>query len=547
MLAFASAAAAQSADSARTTRADVRRATGAEAGRSKRQVSLSDAIMLADRTSESVEIARAAVTRARGQQFIARSLFLPQLNGSVGYAKTIKSQFAGLAPASGPDTGTGPKFESLCTPNIPENATPAERQLALDQAQTCQQGPGIDFSKAGFGAKNQWTVGLQFSQNVFTGGRATGQRMAASAGISAAGIELTAQRAQLILDVTQAYYNTVLAARLVDIAQTALAWNDDVLRQTTRARQVGSSSEFDLLRAQVARDNQVPVLLQRRSDQTVAMLRLKQMLELPLDDSLELTTSIDEEPATIADGMSPVAGLTATTVADTNVEHRATVRQASENVRAQQGLLRAARADRLPSIALTSGYQRLFFPESTFPQLGDFRENWTVGLQMNVSLLSGGRTHGGVLLAEANLREARARLKQSREFAALDSRVALSQLAQAEAMWRASAGTAEQARKAYTIDQIRYREGISTQTDLMQSQLLVEQAMVNRAVAARDLAVARMRLALLKDLPLGAGAGAAGGMNAGAGATGNVFVAPPQQQPQPRTASASSTSGSNQQ
>ena len=539
LAAFASAAG-QAADA---TRADARGTTNV------RRVSLADAITLADRTSETVEVARAGVTRAQGQQYVARSLFLPQVNGTLGYAKTIKSQFAGLAPAGGPDTSTGPKFESLCTPNIPSSATPAERQAALDQAQTCQAGAGIDFSKAGFGAKNQWTLGLQFSQNLFTGGRASGQRLAAGAGRHAAEIELTAQRAQLVLDVTQAYYNTVLAARLTDIAQTALAWNEDVLRQTTRARQVGSSSEFELLRAQVARDNQVPVLLQRRNDQTVAQLRLKQLLELPLDDSLELTTSIDEEPATIAAGVSPVSGLTAAAVADTAVEDRATVRQATENVRAQQGLLRAARADRLPSVALTSGYQRLYFPNSTFPQLSDFRENWTVGVQMNVSLLSGGRTHGSVIMAQANLREAHARLKQSREFAALDSRIALSQLEQAEATWRASSGTTEQARKAYSIDQIRYREGISTQTDLLQSQLLVEQALVNRAVAARDLAVARMRLALLKDLPLSAGAGASGaGMNTGAGGIGNVLSAPPQQQqPQPRAASASSTSGSNQQ
>ena len=223
---------------------------------------------------------------------VARSQFLPQLNGSASYAKTLKSQFAGLA-AGGPDT-TKPVFKSLCTPDIPAGATAAERQAALDQAQTCQSGGGIDFSKAGFGAKNQWAFGLQFSQNLFTGGRASGQRNAANAGRRVADIELTAQRAQLVLDVTQMYYNTVLASRLVDIAESALTWNNDILRQTTQARQVGSSSEFDLLRAQVARDNQVPVVLQRRNDRNIAMLRLKQLLEIPLDDSLQLTTSIDE-------------------------------------------------------------------------------------------------------------------------------------------------------------------------------------------------------------------------------------------------------------
>jgi outer membrane protein len=509
-----------------------------------RQISLEEAIRLADRSNEAIEIARAAVTRTNGQQMIARSQFLPKLDASASYARTLASQFEGFSFGGGPDTAT---MRSLCAPNVPANATAAERQAALDASQSCvplgtSSGGGADFSSVGFGALNQWVVGLQFSQNVFTGGRATGQRKAANAARTAANIELTAQRAQNILDVTQAYYNTVLAARLSEIAEAALSWNDEVLRQTTRARQVGSSSEFELLRAQVARDNQVPVVLQRRSDRTVALLRLKQLLEIPLDDSVQLTTSIDEAPMPTVAGVADTSTVAAR--ADTSADSRATVREAAENVRAQEGLLRVARADRLPSIAITSGYQRLFFPATTFPNMNDFRENWTIGASLGVSLFSGGRVRGGELVAQANLREAQARLKQAREFAALDSRVALAQLAQAEATWRASQGTAEQARRAHSIDQIRYREGISTQNDLAQSQLLLEQAMVNRAVAARDLAVARMRLALLKDLPLSAGgsAGATGPMTGGAS-----LPATPPPPPQQRTTSGSSATGSNQQ
>src|SRR5204863_1610983 len=98
------------------------------------------------------------------------------------------------------------------------------------------------------------------------------------------------------------------------------------------------------------------------------------------------------------------------------------------------------------------------------------------------------------------------------QFAALDARVALNALQEAQASWEASRGTTDQAQRAYAIDQVRYREGISTQTDLTQSRLLLEQARANRALAARDLAVARVRLALLRDLPLQSG-GASG--NAG--------------------------------
>jgi outer membrane protein TolC len=514
-----------------------------------REVSLEEAITLADRTSEVLDIARSAVTRARGQQLVARSQFLPQVDAVVAYQRTLASQFEGFS-FGGPDTNS---FRALCTPSVSPTATPAERQAALDQARTCPAASGgADFSSVGFGAENQWTAGLQIFQPIFTGGRNVGTRAAATANRRAADIQLTAQRAQLILDVTQAYYNAVLAARFVDIAQITLTMNDEVLRQTTRARQVGSAAEFDLLRAQVARDNQVPVVLRQRSNATVAMLRLKQLLELPLGDSIQLTTPIDDAP------VPTVAGVSEERVAspDTSVASRSTVREAGENVRAQEGLLKVARSERYPTISLVSGYQRLFFPLSTFPLLTDFRENWTIGINAGVSLLSGGRVSGQILTAQANLREAHAREKQARELAALDARVAISELEQTEATWRASQGTAEQARRAYAIDQVRYKEGISTQTDLTQSQLLVQQAMVNRAVAARDLAVARMRLALLKDLPvLAPTAGAGGGFETGAGA-GGALGAPgaglivPQPTPQPpRTTltSASSTSRSAQQ
>ena len=75
--------------------------------------------------------------------------------------------------------------------------------------------------------------------------------------------------------------------------------------------------------------------------------------------------------------------------------------------------------------------------------------------------------------------------------------------------WQASAGTEEQATRAYQIAEIRYREGISTQTELNDLRIQQAQAQVNRAQAARDLQVARIRLALLPALPLTAQAAAA--------------------------------------
>ena len=482
-----------------------------------RRLSLDDALRGAEAQSEVVQIARAGLTRARGQWYQARSQYLPQLNATAGYARTLRSQFQGLSFGGGADTSTTPKPQALCAPAIPANATSAEIQAALAQASTCQAaGGGFNFSSVGFGAPNQWTFGLNFSQNIFAGGRISAQYQAANASVTAATIEVAAQRAQLALDVTQAYYDAALADRLVSIQEAALTQTDEVLRQTRVARQVGNQAEFDLLRAQVTRDNQVPVVLQARNTRQVAYYRLKQLLNLPMDEALELATPLDDSTATTGTVIAAVnagssraqTAAVAALAADTNVADRAPVRQLEQTARAQQALVRAAHGERLPSIQITSGYQRLYFPTNVFPQWNKAREDWTIGASLSLPLFTGGRIRGDEMIAESNLAQTKAQLQQTREFAALDARVALSALEQAQATWQASAGTAQQASRAYEIDQIRFREGISTQTDLSQSRLLLEQALANRAQAARDLAVARVKLALLRDLPLQAGGSA---------------------------------------
>jgi outer membrane protein len=471
--------------------------TAAAQTRATISLSLDDALRMAESRSEGVAVARAGLSRASGNRMISRSAGLPQLSGTAGYTKTLKSQFDIFANTPAPDP-TAPK--SLCTPEIPANPTAAQRQAALDAATTCGSGGGIDFSSAGFGARNQWALGLNAGWNVYTGGRVAGLTRAATAQERSATIEVEAQRAQTKLDVAQAYYDAALTDRLVLIAEASLQQTERVLEQTKLGKEVGDVSEFDLLRAQVTRDNQRPALIQARSNREVAYLRLKQLLEIPATDSVALATGLE------SDSVSAAMTVASMTAARFDAASRAPVRQLEQSVVAQEGLLRAARAEWFPQVQIVSGYQRLYFPNELFPDFGQARQNWTVGVQTTFPIFSAGRLRGNTLVAQANLEETRQRLTQTRELTELDTRIAMTQLEQAQAAYIASAGTAEQAKRALDIDQLRYSEGISTQTDLAQSRILFEQATANRAVAARNLAVARLRVQLLTDLPLQLGA-----------------------------------------
>ena len=157
-------------------------------------------------------------------------------------------------------------------------------------------------------------------------------------------------------------------------------------------------------------------------------------------------------------------------------------------------------------MSLSTQYGRVAFPSAGLPDLGNFLTNWTVSLTASVPLFTGGRTKGQTMVAEAAVREAEARYEQVREAASLDAQQALALLAQAQASLAASQGTSGQASRAYTIAEVRFREGLSTQVELNDSRLLLQQASANAALAVRNLQVARMRVALLRDLPLGVGA-----------------------------------------
>lgn len=459
-----------------------------------RALSLEEALAIGARTSETVGIARAGVDRARGQQRQARSEYFPQLTGSASYTRTIRSQFSVFA-----DSASDEPPPPECRRFVPNPAAPVgERVDSLESALEClsESDPFAAFADLPFGQANQYNLGLQASQLLFAGGRVRAQNRIAGAGRRLAEIELSSQEAQTRLEVAEAYFDALLGDRLLTIADSTLVQADRTLENTRLALEVGNVPEFELLRAQVIRDNARPVVIQRRAQRDIAYLRLKQLLELPADDSLVLTTELD----------GPAADTLAAAV---RAEGRAAVRQAEENVVVQEGRLAIARAASWPTLRLTSNYARLGYPDDVFPTWNDFVSDWNVALSLSVPLFTGGRLSGDRLVARADVDEARLRLVRTRELAELDARSAQAALEAAQSAWEASAGTVEQAQRAYAIAEVRYQEGISTQTELGDARVQLQQALANRAQSARDLRVARLRIELLEQLPLGT-AGRAG-------------------------------------
>jgi outer membrane protein len=237
----------------------------------------------------------------------------------------------------------------------------------------------------------------------------------------------------------------------------------------------------------------------------VASLRLKQLLDIPAAAPLQIAAPLDAsvtEPPPAFAGRLPVVVEPAVKAEVVGIDDRTAVREAAALVRLREATLRLTEAERRPSVAVTSNYSQVAYPSDLFPT-GDFRTNWTVGASLQFPVLTGGRQRGSEIAARADVQAARLQLQQIQELAQLDVESALAELTAARAAFEASAGTIEQAQRAYAIADVRFRAGVSTQLELTDARLLLQQAEANRAQAARDLQVARARVALLPDLPLG--------------------------------------------
>jgi outer membrane protein len=480
----------------------------AQAPEVRAPLTLAAALEIAEARSESVALAQTAIARNEGDFVRAKSGRRPQLSGSATYERSLANEFQGVFDDI--DFGGGGSDGQGSLDNLP------------------------------FGRANTWRATLSFSQTLYAGGRLAAQDALVSVGRRSADQALVGARAQVLFDVTQAYFDAALSGRLVAIAEATFEQADATLRQVQAGFDAGTQPEFEVLRARVNRDNQMPVVIRQRVNRDVALLRLKQLLDLPADADVRLSDALDDErlgpPQPFVEAVAAIESSlpsgnanTFTLQANVALPDRNAVAEAETAVQAREAQLVAVQAERRPSVNLTSNYSRIAFPSAFFPAFE--RSNWAIAASVTMPFLTGGRQRGDEMVARADVEQARIQLRQIEELSDLDTRSAWAELVAARAAWAATSGTVQQATRAFEIAQVRYQAGLSTRLELSDSRLLSQQAEANRALAARDLQVARARVALLPNLPLGPGGtgGPAGGGRGAVPAPQPAPAPPPQQ------------------
>ncbi len=404
------------------------------------RLTLDAAVARALAQSEEIRLAEAQVDETNGQVREAFSGALPQINGSVTYTRQFASIFSGLGGKNGDTSFT----------NI--------------------------FKNSPFGAPNSWAFEVTASQLLFSGGKVGAGLAAAKSAHDAAHYTRQESTTDIAFRVKQAYLNAQYRARLLGVAATAIEETRKQLHQVQLFHQAGTRADYDLLRAQVDAANQEPAVVAAANDYDLALLELKRLVNVPLEQPLELSTPLIPEDNTI-----PVV-----VEEDLNAAERPALAAAEASVRVQEQMLKAAKADRWPTLSVSSTFSEQAFPSEIFPFDATFRRNWNAAVKISVPIFNGLRTEGTVARFRAQLERATATRDNVREQAAIDLTRAKGELQRTQVLLLARRETVQQAAQAQHIAQVRYANGLSTQLEVSDARLLLQQAEVNQAQAMRD-------------------------------------------------------------
>lgn len=367
-----------------------------------------------------------------------------------------------------------------------------------------------------FNQPNTYTFSTNLSQTLFQGGRLVSAVRAGSDMRQAAREDEQEQRATTTMQVQRAYLQVLFAARIAELQANNLTLAANRVTQIEQLEKAGQAARYDVLRARVERANLEPVSIQARNDHELALLDLKRILNLKVDQPLALASQIDTSAATAL--LNAPDDSTAT-------PDRAMVRSAELNASAHRLGIKVARADFWPALSVffQQGYSA--FPPVGYGvptsrgaltaadcpagtaagrlcQNGGFFSDRQMGVNISVPLFDGLRIKSNVDLAQAQARVADLQLQQERETVALDVARARAELRRSRASYAASRQNSSEAREAFQLASLRFTRGLSTQLEVSDAQLALLTAQSTEARATYDLFLASADLARALGRPI---------------------------------------------
>lgn len=452
------------------------------------RLSMDDAVRRALASGDEVRLAEAVVRQARGQITQAWASALPEVRGSLTYQRTFASVFS-----SGGSSDPGlPPFNPDTTAPLSDRI----RYLEDEYHNTVPRGLSDLFRNLPFGRQNTYIYAITVSQTLFQGGKVGAGIRGAHAFERAARAGLDDTREDLAYRVKTAYLNALFAERMLEISEATQVQTNEHLRRVRLNHQIGSTADYDLLRAEVESANQEPLVIGARNGYESALLELRRLVNIPVDQPIELTAEV----LTGADSLPEVDSV----ALRAEIPDRSALAAAEANVDFRRQAVRVFRGDAYPVLRFTMNYGGQAFPAAGLPAYGDFRRDWNAALSLSMPLFDGFRNRGIVEQARAELMRAEAQLSQTREGVTIQVAQARSEMERARALVTARRQTVTQATRAHQLAAVRYANQIASAIEVSDARLALQQARVNEAQSTRDylLALAGLERALGRPAPL---------------------------------------------
>jgi outer membrane protein TolC len=289
-------------------------------------------------------------------------------------------------------------------------------------------------------------------------------------------------REDVSLQVKKAFYNVLLMQKLVEANRQGLdvvrANYDNVQSQFRH----GTAAEFDLLRAEVQLANTEPLLTSAENSLLLAANALKSLLSIPLETNMRIEGSFTFEE--IDSTIFHEARANAMTANPLLVQLSLQESMLDENISIEK-------ANYWPSLGLVGNYQYLT-QTNTF-KFSDYfwAKMMSVGISIQWSIFDGFRT--GARVEQASVDKMKIHYARLKAEEGMKIQIQAAELRMAEAKKRIAGQekNIQQAEKAVQIAQTRYKNGVGTQLEVLDTQVAMTRAQTNYAQAIYDYLVAR--------------------------------------------------------
>ncbi|POZ62675.1 TolC family outer membrane protein [Chromobacterium alticapitis] len=325
-----------------------------------------------------------------------------------------------------------------------------------------------------------YNVGLQ--QPLFDVGKYTGYKKGKIA-TELADTTFDAAEQQLILDISQAYFDVLRAQDTLAATRASKKTYLNLLQQAKTAFEVGTATITDTNEAQAGYDGAVAQEISDANNLELAQNNLKRLTGL---DPAGIQTVREQLPL---DPPKP-AGLDAWQ--DMAQRSSLRIKSAEQNLQLAEQTVNEKRGNHLPTVSLNAGYS-----DQISNQYGSYphTRGSNIGVTVNVPLFAGGGINSQVREAVALREAARDQLESSRRQVKEDVRKAFLGVTNGAALVRAQQQLLVSAKSKVESTRLGKEVGIRTNIDLLQAEQAYYTAQTSLANAKYNYLTARLALA----------------------------------------------------